>query len=129
MITREVPRPAITARYFGTFNAVDIHDQRRQSELGSESKWVAKGDNAGKFRLATTIFGMTMVDTQLALTCHSYPGHALRSMTTKDFAEVLAEEMVDNSMASSLGPRSRANATRAKAPPRSRRTPPTSTSS
>ena len=64
MITREVPRPAITARYFGTFNAVDIHDQRRQSELGLESKWVAKGDNAGKFRLATTIFGMAVVDTQ-----------------------------------------------------------------
>jgi len=98
VITREVPRPAIAARYFGTFNAVDIHDQRRQSELGLESKWVAKGDNAGKFRLATTIFGMTVVDTQLALTCHSYPGHALRSMTTKDFAEVLAEEMVDNEL-------------------------------
>ena len=44
VITREVPRPAIAAGYFGTFNAVDIHDQRRQSELGLESKWVAKGD-------------------------------------------------------------------------------------
>ena len=41
---------------------------------------------------------MTVVDTQLALTCHSYPGHALRSITTKDFAEVLAEEMVDNEL-------------------------------
>jgi hypothetical protein len=115
LITREVPRPAMAARYFGTFNTVEIHDKRRQSELGLETKWVAKGDNAGNFCLATTIFGMAVLDTQLALTCHSYPGNALRSTT--------------NSMASSLGPRSRANATRAKAPPRSHRTPPTRTSS
>ena len=95
-MTREVPRPALAARYFGTFNKVDVHDQRRQHELGLEEKWVVKGEDSGKFRFATTVFGMTVVDVMLALTCHSHPGHAFRHMTTKDFAEFLGDEMVDN---------------------------------
>jgi hypothetical protein len=96
VMTREVPRPALVARYFGMFNACDIHDHRRQHELGLEMKWVTKGEHAGKFRMATTIFGMTVVDAMLALRCQSHPGHDIRSMTTKDFAEFLAEEMVEN---------------------------------
>lgn len=35
---RAVPRPALAARYFGIINKVDIHDQRRQHELGLEMK-------------------------------------------------------------------------------------------
>lgn len=35
---RAVPRPALAARYFGLFNKVDIHDQRRQHELGLKMK-------------------------------------------------------------------------------------------
>jgi hypothetical protein len=96
VMTREVPRPALVARYFGMFNACDIHDHRRQHELGLEMKWVTKGEHAGKFRMATTIFGMTVVDAMLALRCQSHPEHDIRSMTTKDFAEFLAEEMVEN---------------------------------
>jgi hypothetical protein len=94
--TRNVDRPALSARYFINFNAVDVHDQRRQAELALEQKWVAKGEHAGKFRMATTIFGITVIDTLLAMSSHSHPNHALRYKTTKDFAESLASEMVDN---------------------------------
>ena len=96
--TREVARPALASCYFGIFNKVDIHDQRRQHELGLEMKWVAKSEHAGKFRIATTIFGMVVIDTMLGLKGQSHLGHSFRSMTTKDFAEFLATEMVDNEL-------------------------------
>lgn len=48
VLTRDVFRPAAVSRYFMTFNFVDIHDQRRQHELGLETKWVAKGEDAGE---------------------------------------------------------------------------------
>jgi hypothetical protein len=57
---------------------------------------VGKDANAGKFRMYTSIFGITVVDTMLAVVAHSHRGHAVRSLTTKDFAERLAEELVDN---------------------------------
>jgi hypothetical protein len=41
---REVPRPAMCSRYFMLFNKVDVHDQRRQHELGLEMKWVNELD-------------------------------------------------------------------------------------
>lgn len=96
--TRLVPRPAFPARFFENFDGVDVHDHLRQKQLGLEMKWVTKGENSGKIRLHSTIYGMTAVDTMLALKCHSYPGHPIRSMTTKDFIEYLAEEMVDNEL-------------------------------
>lgn len=41
---------------------------------------------------------MAVIDTMLALTTSSYWTHELRIMTTKDFAEFLAAQMVDNEL-------------------------------
>ena len=97
---RDVSRPALCSRYFMNFNKVDVSDMRRQSELGLEMKWVSKGDNAGKFRLATTIFGQSAVDVMIGMTAASetHERHSLRSYTVKDFIEDLATEMVDNEL-------------------------------
>ena len=96
VLTREVARPAVVARYFGKFNKVDIHDHLRQHELAVEEKWVGKDEKAGKFRLWTTIRGVCTIDTMLAVKTHSYPGHSIRKATTREFIDLLAEEMVDN---------------------------------
>lgn len=61
-------------------------------------KWIMKSENAGKFRMATTIFGMMLIDTMPGLKGRSHLGHSCRSMTTKNFAEFLASEMVDNEL-------------------------------
>jgi hypothetical protein len=98
VLTRNVSRPALVSRYFLKFNKVDISDQLRQHELGLERKWVGKGDKAGKFRIMSTIFGVSAVDTMLAVKCHSHEGNPVRDLTTKEFVELLAEEMVDNEL-------------------------------
>lgn len=98
VLSREVDRPAAPARFFGVFNKADTHDRGRQHELALEAAWIGKDEVAGKFRVYTSTEGMLVVDTQLAVTAHSHPGHEVRSMTTKDFAERLAEELVDNKL-------------------------------
>jgi hypothetical protein len=96
VLTREVARPAVVARYFGKFNKVDIHDHLRQHELALEEKWVGKDEKAGKFRMWSTIRGVTAIDTMLAVKTHSHESHSIRKATTRDFIDLLAEEMVDN---------------------------------
>ena len=98
ILTREVERPAMPSRYFGTFNQVDINDQLRQHELGLERKHIGKGDKAGKYRIRTTVMGVHAVDTMLAVHSHSHSGHPIRDTTTKEFMEKLAEEMIDNTI-------------------------------
>ena len=98
VLTREVSRPALVSRYFLKFNKVDIHDQLRQHELGLEMKWVRKGENAGKFRLMTTIKGVTAIDVMLAVKSHNHETHRIRTKTTKEFIELLAEEPIDNEL-------------------------------
>ena len=96
VLTREVARPAAVSRYFSKFNKVDVHDHRRQHELGLERKWVGKDEKAGKFRLWTTVKGVTAIDTMLSVQSHSSLGSPIRSKTTREFIELLAEEMIDN---------------------------------
>jgi hypothetical protein len=98
VLTREVSRPALVSRYFMNFNKVDIHDQLRQHELGLESKWVRHGEKAGKFRIMSTIMGVTAIDTMLAIKSHSHETHSIRTKSTKEFIELLAEEMIDNEL-------------------------------
>jgi hypothetical protein len=99
---RPVPRPALLSRYFLKFMKVDTHDMRRQSELGLEMKWIPKGENPGKFRLATTIFGQTVIDVLAGCVRESHEKHYIRDYTTKDFVELLASEMVDNELDGSI---------------------------
>ena len=101
VLTREVSRPAVVSRYFKKFNMVDVHDQR-QHELGLERKWVGKNEIAGKFRLWTTVRGVTAIDTMLAVQTHSNPANPIRSKTTREFIELLADEMIDNELDGAL---------------------------
>jgi hypothetical protein len=96
VLTRDVARPAVVSRYFGKFNKVDIHDHLRQHQLALEEKWVGKDEKAGKFRMWATIRGVTAIDTMLAVKTHSHRGHSIRQATTREFIDLLAEEMVDN---------------------------------
>jgi hypothetical protein len=96
VLTREVPRPAVVSRYFGEFNKVDIHDQLRQHEVRVEEKWVGKDEKAGKFRMWSTIRGISAVDTMLAVKSHSHDEHSIRKAVTREFIDFLAEEMIDN---------------------------------
>ena len=82
-------------RYFPKFNKVDKHNQMRQHELNIEGKW---GTDDAFFRLFCTLFGMTVVDTMLAVKAESHPCHAVRHQTTKGFAELLCEEMLANKL-------------------------------
>jgi hypothetical protein len=95
---RPVSRPALLSRYFLKFLKVDTHDMRRQSELGLEMKWIPKGEDPGKFRLATTVFGQTVIDAMVGCVRESHEQHYIRGYTTKDFVELLAAEMVDNEL-------------------------------
>lgn len=96
VLTREVARPAVVSRYFGKFNKVDIHDHLRQHELALEEKWVGKDEKAGKFRMWATIRGVSAIDTMLAVKSHSHPGNSIRNASTREFIDLLAEEMIDN---------------------------------
>jgi hypothetical protein len=102
VLTREVARPAVVSRYFGKFNKVDIHDHLRQHELALEEKWVGKDEKAGKFRMWTTIRGVSAIDTMLAVKTHSHSGHPIRASTTREFIDLLAEDMVDNEIDGSM---------------------------
>jgi len=93
VLSREVPRPALPARYFDNFNLVDKHNQDRQHELDLESNWPTDDPI---FRISCTIDGMTGVDTMLAVQGESYMSSRVRSTTTKVFIEMLAEEMLEN---------------------------------
>lgn len=94
--TREVYRPAVASRYFENMNYVDVHDHYRQGEVGLEIKWVPKGEQRGKFRIHCTVMSIAAVDSMIAVQCHSHLRHAIRGITTLDYIERLAEEMVDN---------------------------------
>jgi len=60
--TRAVERPVVISRYFHYANRIDMHNQKRQSILDLERTWAT---NDPWFRICTTIFGMTLVDTYL----------------------------------------------------------------
>ena len=95
VMTRNVLRLVLASRYFLTFMKVDKHNQLRQHELSLESKWVT---DDGWFRLFCTLVGITVVDTMLTLRSESHSDHKFKTMRTAEFAELLAEEMVMNTL-------------------------------
>ncbi len=93
IMTRNVMRLVLASRYFLGFNKVDKHNQLRQSELALEKKWLTTD---GWFRLFTTLIGINVVDTMLVLRSESHTSHPFKTMTTKEFTEILAEDLVMN---------------------------------
>jgi hypothetical protein len=59
LLSRPVQRPQVISTYFSRSNAVDKHNQARQSELKLEKHW--KTQNVW-FRLACTMIGITTTD-------------------------------------------------------------------
>ena len=95
-VIQGVPLLAVAVKYNSTKICFFILPEGAAPTL--EMKWVVKGEESGKFRMATTIFGQGLIDTMQTLRGQSHPGHPIRSVTTKDFAESLASEMVDNEL-------------------------------
>lgn len=116
IMTRNVVRLVLASRYFLSFNKVDKHNQLRQSELGLEKKWLTTD---GWFRLFTTLVGINVVDTMLVLRSESHSTHPYKTMTTREFTEILADELVSNKFDGDLSrPKARASARLAvEAPP------------
>ena len=115
-MTRNVVRLVLASRYFLGFNKVNKHFQLRQSELALEKKWLTTD---GWFRLFTTLIGINVVDTMLVLRSESHTSHPFKTMTTREFTEILAEDLVMNEFDGVLSrPKKRAAARlAAEAPP------------
>ena len=116
ILTRNVVRLVLASRYFLCFNKVDKHNQLRQSELALEKKWITTD---GWFRLFTTLVGINVVDTMLVLRSESHSTHPYKTISTRAFTEILAEDLIMNQFDGKLSrPKPRAAARLAvEAPP------------
>ena len=102
---RKVPRPAVISKFFQFVNAVDIHNHLRQSCLKLEKKWVTMDC---WFRLTTTLFGMSVVDTYRLCQFHGFlprgrmsslvmdeiDQDGVNELTMKKFAGILATQLI-----------------------------------
>lgn len=96
LATREVLRLVLLSRYFAASPKVDNHNQRRQHELALEEQWVTQDC---WFRLTCTLYGITTIDSLLALKAMVPPGHKLKTITTEEFVDELCQEMINNKLA------------------------------
>ena len=92
-VAREVMRLSVLSRYFAYANVVDVHDQYRQDCLDLEYTWVTKDC---WFRLFTTILGVVITDSYLAVTRGLNPRDPDKEMTMMKFADRLALELIEN---------------------------------
>lgn len=81
--TREVLRPDIISKYFGSSNVIDVGNQLRQNELGLERAWLTKDP---WFRIDTTVIGMCVTDAFNAASQSAPSGAKIDKMTLGDFA-------------------------------------------
>jgi hypothetical protein len=65
MMSHFLEWPKIIADYYEDANAIDVHNQVRQSIIGLERNWVTQD---GFFRIFTTILGMVLTDAWMGLT-------------------------------------------------------------
>ena len=96
---RHVPRPDILSKYFGQSNVVDAHNQARQSCLALEKRWITQDP---WFRIATTLFGMTVTDCWKAYKYH-VPAIAKKTVTLVEFADRLAYDCIYNRLSTVSG--------------------------
>ena len=102
-VERYVDRPAVLSRYFLHNNLVDSHNQRRQGELELEERWVVK---CGWLRCFTTIFGITVTDTHLAVKHSVHKDHPLKDASTRRFIDLLSHQMINNTLDNDEGDKS-----------------------
>lgn len=98
---RYVPRPAVLSKYFSSCNKVDAHNQARQSCLALEKHWVTQDP---WFRLASTLFGMTITDCWKAYKFH-VPSASWKKkpLTILEFAGRLAYDCIYNKLSTDNG--------------------------
>ena len=94
-VLRFVPRPQAIAGYFLDANKVDIHNQARQHDLHLEKCWVTR---CGFFRLATTLFGMCVVDAWKTYRHHVHSRHRHHEIELIDFVSILVKDLFDNTL-------------------------------
>jgi hypothetical protein len=96
LLSRPVHRPQVISTYFSRSNAVDKHNQARQSELKLEKHW--KTQNVW-FRLVCTIIGINTTD---AWKAYKYANNSVKekAITIREFADRLAFELIDNKIGS-----------------------------
>ena len=91
--TKYVPRPDVISRYFEDSNKIDSHNQSRQSDLHLEKNWISR---CGFFRLATTLFGITVVDSWMAYKHHISSRHRHHNIDLNNFVSILCKDMLEN---------------------------------
>jgi hypothetical protein len=89
---RSVPRPDVISKYFKDSNAIDSHNQARQSEIALEKHWIT---HTGWFRIATTLIGMTVTDCWRAYK-HHMPLKKHKELPIKVFADRIALDCCRN---------------------------------
>lgn len=89
----KVPRPAVVSRYFSKCNGIDAHNQARQGILKLEKCWITHDP---WFRIATTLFGMTMTDCWKAFKYALPDKHPQKNIRIVEFADRMAYELVHN---------------------------------
>ena len=96
--TREVERPAHMSKYFECCNAIDSHNHARQGILSLEEHWLTQ---CPWFRLVTTFVGLTVTDMWKAVRYGMEGNSYLSSLSMKDFAGVIAMDLLHNKQLSS----------------------------
>ena len=91
-VIRDIPRPEVVSIYYGGSNEVDVHNQERQSELRLEKHWKTTD---GFFRIATTMIGICVTDTWLAVRNGVSGNSRYANMPINQFADLLSKELVD----------------------------------
>ena len=91
--SRDVFRPEVIAKYFVRSNGIDVHNQTRQGDLRLEKHWVT---NDGFFRIATTLFGLTVTDAWKGYTFHLSANHRHKKQGILEFASVLCRDLLEN---------------------------------
>ena len=94
-VIKEVRRPQVISQYFARANKIDAINGMRQHELALEDQWVTQDC---WFRLFTTMAGMVATDCHLAVRSSVVEGHEWKSLTVKQFANILASQLVNNEL-------------------------------
>ena len=90
---RPVERLSMLSSYFSYSNIVDVRNQQRQDLLDIEYTWVTTNC---WFFIFTSLFGMTLVDSYVAMQSGLHEGHPDKDMTIVQFADSVAIEMLEN---------------------------------
>jgi hypothetical protein len=88
---RDVARPTVLSSFFESSNAVDRHNQARQSCLALEKAWITKD---GYFRLFTTIIGMCVTDAWKISNGNKQGGEEESIRSIRYFSDKLAYELL-----------------------------------